>query len=93
MAEVVKSCDLAGDIAARLFEMLNHNEVQYTLKGGMKVLVTNTEPSELIYPEGWYYAKGALRNKHNSTTGFYDEVYMVNSSGDMWGNIAKYSTQ
>jgi hypothetical protein len=94
-AKVVKMCDMTGDIAARVFEMLNHVRVV-----GKKndvfistVIVTDVEPKDLIYPEGWYYAKGRLRNKHNSTTGVYNEVIMRKKDGTLWGDLAKYCTQ
>lgn len=84
----VKTCDLSGDIAARLFSMLNLGVVNYN--GGL--LFTDVEPKDLIYPEGWYYAKGSLRNKGNSSTGKYSEITMLTFKQEMWSELAKYST-
>lgn len=93
MAEVVKTRDLNGELAGMLFELLNYGVVKYSRTGCYKLITTDTEPSKLRYPEGWYYGKGCFRNKHESTTGIYDEVPMVTSSGDYWGDIAKYCTR
>ena len=92
MAQTIKSCNYPGEIASRIFEMLN-SDVKYSRnEHGVKVIITDTDPKELIYPEGWYYAKGRFRNKHQSTTGMYDEVYMFNSKGVCWSDKAKYCT-
>lgn len=95
IAKVVKMCDMKGDIAARVFEMLNPGKVQVKKNDVFisTVIVTDVEPKDLIYPEGWYYAKGRFRNKHNSTTGAYNEVIMRKQDGTLWGNLAKYCTQ
>ena len=53
--------------------------------GGGVLIITDLDPNRLVYPEGWYYAKGHLRNKHTSTTGLYSEVAMVNSAYQPWG--------
>lgn len=95
MAKTVKMCDMSKDIAARVFKMLNGDNV--TLKESFYsvriIIVTDIEPKNLVYPEGWYYAKGSLRNKHTSTTGFYSEIRMEKSNGDAWKNIATYCTR
>lgn len=81
----VKCCDLDGDIAAQLFALLNPKVVTIDWSEGDAVIITDAEPDQLTYPEGWYYAKGCLRNKHTSTTGLYSEVAMVNSAYQPWG--------
>ena len=96
MAEVVKTCDLSGEVAARLFEMLNYDSVKVQRQitaFSHCVIVTDVEPNKLRYPEGWYYGKGSFRNKHESSTGIYDEIPMVTTSGEYWGDIAKYCTR
>ena len=60
--------------------------------GNGVVIITDVEPDQLRYPEGWYYAKGSLRNKHTSTTGIYFEVPMLNSHGQLWEKYARYCT-
>lgn len=77
----VKSCDYSGETAAWVLTILNPEIVKVARLNHTIVVVTDEEPRDLIYPEGWYYAKGNLRNKHFSTTGFYDEVMMVFSDG------------
>ena len=94
MATTVKMCDMSKEIAAVVFRMLNYGKVllkDHDFCG--KVIITDTEPKYLVYPEGWYYAKGTFRNKHNSTSGMYEEVPMIKSNGDWWGHIANYSTK
>lgn len=92
MAKTVKMCDMTGCIAGRVFAMLNEG-VHFLEGHGEKVIFTDVEPKKLVYPEGWYYAKGSFRNKYNSTTGTYDEIPMETTSGDNCGDIAKYCTQ
>jgi hypothetical protein len=91
MARIIaKTSDLSGEVAAKLFEMLNWGKLTYTRTGTYKVITTDVEPNELVYPEGWYYGKGAFRNKHESSTGIYDEIDMITSDGQDWGELAPY---
>lgn len=93
MATTVKMCNMSKGIATNVFKMLNGRNVQLKEHGAMgTVIVTDIEPKNLIYPEGWYYAKGSFRNKHTSTTGIYEEVTMLNSNGAFWEDTATYST-
>lgn len=84
--KVVKSCDYSAAIAAKVFSMLNDGVVYVRSEpdGYSFTITTDTDPRELVYPEGWYFAKGALRNKHNSTTGSYSEIPIVNSFNEEW---------
>ena len=81
----VKTCDLTGEIAAKLFVMLNVGRalIKWREADG-KVVATKVPPEQLVYPEGWYYSKGCLRNKHNSTNGIYSEVPLVKMDGTRW---------
>ena len=94
MATTVKMCNMNKAIAATVFKMLNVHDVQLKEHVSMgTVIVTDIEPKDLIYPEGWYYAKGNLRNKHTSTTGLYQEIHMLKSNGERWKNLATYCTR
>ena len=87
MANTVKLCDMSVNVAAKVFQMLNPEEVTVKLAADIdKVtrIVTSVEPKELCYPEGWYYAKGYFTNKHNSTTGAYSAILMYDSDGEIW---------
>ena len=87
MANTIKTADLNGSIAAKLFANMNPGRVEHvTMHNGdiHGVLVTDVDPVDLDYPEGWYFAKGSFRNKHNSSTGFYSEVPMLKSDGLPW---------
>ncbi len=96
MAKNVKMCDMPLCIAGKVFAMLNRDKVVFLHKEtptGHHIILTDVEPKDLIYPEGWYYAKGTFRNKHQSTTGMYEEAYMFKMDGaDMWKDTAKYCT-
>jgi len=93
MAKVVKSCDYPVEIAMKVLEMLNPR-VKITWASGsyLRTIVTDVEPKDLTYPEGWYYAKGCFRNKHTSTTGIYSEIPMEKSDGSSWRESATYCT-
>ena len=89
MAKTVKTADLSGYLAARLFEALNPDveyliEDPFNLSNYNGLIVTDVDPERLVYPEGWYYAKGCLRNKHNSSTGLYEEIPMCRYDGSPW---------
>lgn len=92
MAKTIKMCDMSAEIAAKVFQWLNGDNVQLKKTNVGMIIVTDVEPMNLVYPEGWYYAKGNFRNKGTSTTGAYGEIYMENSEGVYWDDIAKYCT-
>ena len=94
MAETVKMCDMTLSIAANVFEMLNRGRVRMMLDDNCKeYIVTDVEPKDLIYPEGWYYAKGCFRNTNlSSTEDNHCEVEMRTSDSKGWYERAKYCT-
>ena len=93
MMKTVKMCDMNSWIAAKVFQMLNPDQITLMVNNyNEEAIVTDVEPKDLIYPEGWYYAKGCFRNKHMSTTGIYGEIEMETSDGTSWREIAKYCT-
>lgn len=93
MAEVVKMCDLPAAIAAEVFAKLNTGKIQVGEDKILGIFIrTEVEPKDLIYPEGWYYAEGSFRNKHQSTTGLYSEITMFKENGDFWEEFAHYTT-
>ena len=94
MAKTVKMCHMSKQIAADVFSKLNPGKIIVEEAKGKLQIYTETEPKELIYPEGWYYAKGTFRNKHNSTIGIYEEVPMYTFyAKEPWSKFAKYSTK
>ena len=79
MAKTVKSNNLPGKVAAKLFVELNKDYVWLSKEyDGSLVLATQLKPDDdrLVYPHGWYYAKHAFRNKHESDSGLYEEIKM-----------------
>ena len=89
MATTMRTADVGGHLAAKLFEGLNP-DVDYmpgnpfNLACTSGVIVTDIHPLKLVYPEGWYYAKGYFRNKFNTTSGSYEEIPMLNRDGLPW---------
>ena len=92
MAKVVKSCDFPVEIALQVFEMLNPRVKIVKLYDFHKAIMTEVEPKNLTYPEGWYYAKGNFRNKHTSSNGIYYEVPMIKFDRTSWQDLATYCT-
>ncbi|MBP3708122.1 MAG: hypothetical protein J6J36_05895 [Clostridia bacterium] len=78
MAKFIKSQNFTKRAALMAFAGLNPEYVEvvdYEPYGlNPKALVSHVDPSELNYPYGWYFAKGNLRNKHNSDSGLYFEI-------------------
>ena len=81
---VVPVSDLQGKAAAKAFMGVNPYK-GITLKGNGydMYLETDDDPSKMIFPKGWYTAKGHLRNKHMSS-GIYTEIPLFNNLGNMW---------
>jgi len=88
MAKTVKMCDMNDNIAALVLQQLNPGKVSVIIErdiGKVIKIITSVEPKELVYPEGWYYSKGHLTNKHNSSTGVYWTVNMHDATtGEIW---------
>ena len=88
----VKTADLAASLAANLFAALNPMDVEYmryhpfnqSSLPEIGLIVTDTNPDELYYPEGWYFSKGFFRNKHNTTSGLYEEIPVYKRDGTPW---------
>lgn len=92
-SQTVKMCDMPISIAAQVFVQINHTKIKLAKHQYFgTVIVSDIEPKDLIYPEGWYYAKGNFRNKHQSTGGIYEEMPMLKSNGDRWKDEALYCT-
>ena len=81
------SADISASHAAHSFENLNNGRVSYSPNyygNNNGAIITDINPADLKYPDGWYYAKGALRNKHNTTNGIYEEISMIRPDGTPW---------
>lgn len=89
----VKVCDMRAKDVAQIFLMLNKDSVNLKEEPFGVTIVTDIEPDKLLYPEGWYYAKGSLRNKGTSSTGMYEEIPMFRKDGESWADYARYSTR
>src|SRR5690625_4445985 len=92
-AKTVKMCDLPGELAAKVFIGLNPNKIKLIQTPYMGVvLATDCEPKNLIYPDGWYYAKGTFRNKDFSSTLMDEEIRQLMSDGTPCSSKAPYCT-
>lgn len=93
MAKTIRMADMPSSIACFAFEAINKGKLEICKdEMGNWLIVTNMEPKDLNYPEGWYYAKGNFRNKHMTSSGFYTEVPIVKKDGEYWEETAKYCT-
>ena len=87
MARKIKTQNLPGHIAAQLFAMLNKKYVTYKItECGKPVLVISINPNDvrILYPDGWYFGDSSFRNKHQSDSGLYDEITVVNPDMILW---------
>lgn len=87
MARKIKSNNLSGRIAAELFAMMNKEYVTFKNPGIISpylVVTINPNDDKLIYPHGWYFGDGCFRNKHQSTSGIYEEITMVDKDLNIW---------
>ena len=48
------------------------------------VVMTDVDPNELVYPEGWQYKDGCYCNKHDIATGLYEEVLVLKPTDKRW---------
>ena len=84
MAKKIKSNNLPGKVAARLFADINKKYVEfveYDYKPSVLKCQIDPNDDRLVYPEGWYFGKGCFRNKHQSDSGIYEEFAIVGAAG------------
>lgn len=83
--ESYKMCDAPIDVAIRVLCALNPGKVEainHPILG--LVVITNEDPNNLVYPEGWHYSEGCFCNKHNIATGLYEETLVLKPKGKRW---------
>jgi hypothetical protein len=84
----LKTADWPVAVALNVFELMNLGNVSVRKdEYGNYVIIAYKAPNKLRYPNGWYYAKGCFRNKHNTTKGNYHEVIMLLPNGYCWGDF------
>ena len=102
----IKTCNLYEKNAAKLLQMINGGESKVDIRMHRHsktnsthgyplclTIVTDIDPKDLLYPEGWYYSSGYFTNKLTATNKFrFAEVYMEKFDGTPWENVAKYCT-
>lgn len=83
----VETNNLPMRAAAILLESLNPKWVSVNYRGKTCIVTSITSsvsPERLTFPKGWYVAKGNFRNKHQSTSGIYEEVPILDVNGNPW---------
>lgn len=91
-AKTVKMADLGVYIVSEIFRTINSDKVSTMIDTQGLVIITDTEPSKLIYPEGWYYHAGYFCNAGNSSCGIDEKVRMINRNAESWAIHADYCT-
>ncbi|MBP3800718.1 MAG: hypothetical protein J6I85_01610 [Clostridia bacterium] len=95
MAKIVRMSDMNRDTIAKVFVTLNSGRMKYSFACDIDletpipgvVLITDVEPKDLTYPEGWGYDNGIFCNKYKSDM---TSIFMVKSNGKFWADSAKY---
>lgn len=52
---------------------------------GAPIILTDVEPDQLIYPDGWYYNHGVYQNLHLNAMQPLHQVKMFTKRGEAWG--------
>lgn len=80
--------DLPINIVVRIFSELNRGKLIIVSGYEQETIITDTNPQDLTYPEGWYFQNGVFTNKYNTSTGRYSEAKIVNNAGKTWTCVA-----
>lgn len=91
--ESYKMSDAPIRVAVDVFSMFNPgkvNAINHPILG--LVVITNENPKDLVYPEGWQYKDGCFCNQHHIDTGLYEEVLVLKPNGKKWEKDAIYVT-
>ena len=73
------------EMALIVLAFVNGRKVKIENKDGKKIVVTDEEPRNLTYPDGWYYVSGFYANE-----GGKERMRMYRSDGTAWSDYAKY---
>ena len=60
--KTIKTEDLPLRVAAKIFEMLNKGVLMWEHYDGTYSIEMDGDPSEYIYPDGWYCENGQFTN-------------------------------
>ena len=86
-SKIVRTADLPLSIVVRVLESLNRGKIILVTYGDDITIVTDTNPRQFIFPEGWYCSNGVFTNKFHATR-HYSEAKIVNSRGSTWMGTA-----
>lgn len=82
-SKIVRTADLPLSIVVRVLESLNRGKIILVTYGDDITIVTDTNPRQFNFPEGWYFSNGVFTNKFHATR-HYSEAKIVNSRGSTW---------
>lgn len=86
-SKIVRTADLPLSIVVRVLESLNRGKIILVTYGDDITIVTDTNPRQFNFPEGWYFSNGVFTNKFHATR-HYSEAKIVNSRGSTWMGTA-----
>ena len=58
-SKIVRTADLPLSIVVRVLESLNRGKIILVTYGDDITIVTDTNPRQFNFPEGWYFSNGA----------------------------------
>jgi predicted methyltransferase len=86
-SKIVRTADLPISIVVRVLESLNRGKIILVTYGDDITIVTDTNPRQFNFPEGWYFSNGVFTNKFHASR-HYSEAKIVNSRGSTWMGTA-----
>ena len=86
---MARTSELSIEEAVKQFLILNPGKVevrQTGMTGGVlkSILMTNTKPIDLIYPDGWTCNQGCFMNKRVGFAGTNEVMCIVKKDGSFW---------
>ena len=89
MEIIKKACISEKKVALEEFERLNKETVKLVKTNTYfgTIILTNSNPDTLIYPEGWYNEHGTFRSKLDC----HEESEMVTYNGTCWRELSNYT--
>lgn len=81
--KTVRIREIPAALAAKIFEVLNSDYVEVYCLYGSTYIITDKEPKDLTYPEGWFYDCGFFRTywkDENQPVEFYTKKVFLGKS-------------
>lgn len=81
-----KMCDLNWEEIAYILKAYNREKITIfpqSISTELRIM-TDENPKDLLYLEGWEYWNGYFTNKHRSETGVYEKFLVMKSDNTLW---------